>query len=156
MVLGTLAATERVEMERHASGCAQCARTLRGLELADSAYDRAFATVRSRRAHIAPGRARLAAATEPQVGLALTVPARLLRLRLAEATLAFGVMTLAVVGSLGVEPPRATTPSPEPAVLVAPAPAAPQPGDPERIRAARLKYSDLSEMVVRVAPGSPY
>jgi len=47
MLLGTLAARERAEMERHVSGCAGCRRTLRALELAEAAYDQAFATLRS-------------------------------------------------------------------------------------------------------------
>lgn len=163
MLLGTLAVTERVDIERHLSVCARCARMLRALELAGSAYDQAFATLRSRRAHIAAARARLAAATEPRVGLALLIPARVLRLRLAEVALAFGVMTLAVVGSFGIEPSRATAPSTSHATppslsraaLVAPA-AAPQPEDTQRIRVARLKYSDLGDMVFRVTAGSPY
>lgn len=159
MLLGTLAAPERAEMEGHLSGCARCARTLRGFELAEAAYDEAFARLRSRRANIAAGRARLAAATEPRVGLARAVPARLLRLRLAEAALAFGVTTFAVVGSLGVEPSPVAPPSLTPVVFtspaVAPATAAPQPGDPERIRAARLKY-EVGDMVFRVTAGSPY
>ena len=159
-LLGTLAAPEWAEMEHHLSGCAPCRRTLRTLELAEAAYDRAFATLRSRRTNIAAGRARLAAAMEPRVGLALAVPARLLRLRLAEAAVAFGVMTFAVVGSLGVEPSPAAPPSRAPDVLVAPATAtlataAPQPGDPERTRAARLKY-EVGDIVFRVTAGSPY
>ena len=127
-------------------------------------YDRAFATYRSRGAHIAAGRVRLAPAIEPRVGLALAVPAQVLRLRLAEAALAFGVMTLAVVGSFGTEPSRATAPptshttppSLSRAARVAPAAAAPQPEDPQRIRAARLKYSEVGDVVFRVTAGSPY
>jgi anti-sigma factor RsiW len=160
MMLGTLPVTERVDLERHLGVCARCARTLLALEAAGSAYDQAFARLRSRGVLIAPGRARLAAARERRVGLAIAIPAQLLRLRLAEATLAFGVMTMAVVGSLAIEPSPATPPSPEPAVLVAPAVAAPQPEDPQRIRAARLRYGDVSvdlgDMVFRVTPGSPY
>jgi anti-sigma factor RsiW len=156
VLLGTLAVAECIDVERHVSGCARCARTLRGLELAGYAYDQAFATLRSRRAHIAAGRARLAAAAEPRVGFALAFPGRVLRLRLAEAALAFGVMTFAVVGSLNVESPRVIAPSPAQGVLVAPAAAAPQPEDPQRVRAARLKYSDAADMVFRVASGSPY
>jgi hypothetical protein len=157
MLLGTLAVAERVEVERHLSGCAPCARTLRALELSGSAYDQAFATLRSRRMNIAAGRARLAAATKPSVGFALAFPGRLLRLRLAEGALALGVMTLAVVGSVTVEPSRAIAPLPsQAAALVTPAAAVPQPEDPQRIRAARLRYSDVAEMVFRVAAGSPY
>src|SRR5437899_12529901 len=104
MLLGTLAAHERAEMERHLSGCAGCRRTLRALELAEEAYDQAFATLRSRRANIAAGRARLAAATEPRVGMALAVPARLLRLRLAAAALAFGAVPFVAVGAVGGAP----------------------------------------------------
>ncbi len=160
ILLGTFAVPDWDETERHLSRCARCRRTLRALELAEAAYDQAFATLRTRRANIAAGRARIAAATEPRVGLALAVPARLLRLRLAEAALAFGVMTFAVVGSLGVEPSPAAPPSRTPDVLVAPATAAPataapQPGDPERIRAARLKY-EAGDIVFRVTAGSPY
>jgi hypothetical protein len=155
-LLGTIGVAEFVDVERHVVRCARCARTLQALELASSAYDQAFAGLRSRRAHSAAGRARLVAATEPRVGFALAFPGRVLRLRLAEAAVAFGVMTLAVVGSLGVEPARAIAPSPAKAVLVSPAAAAPQPEDPQRIRAARLKYSDASDMVFRVTAGSPY
>ena len=156
VVLGTLAVAERVDVERHLSSCARCARTLRAWEQAGSAYDQAFATLRSRRVHIAAGRARLAAATDRRVGFALTFPGRVLRLRLAEAALAFGVMTLAVVGPVTVEPSRAITPSPSRATLVAPAAAVPQPEDPQRIRAARLRYSEVGDMVFKVTAGSPY
>jgi hypothetical protein len=159
MHLETLGATECTEMARHLSSCARCARTLEDLELAGSAYAHAFAKLRSRRTHIAAGRARLAAATERRAGLAFTIPAHLLRLRLAESALAFGVMTLAVVGSFSIEPSRAITP-PEPAVVVATPVAAPQPEDPLRLRAARLRYGDVSvdlgDMVFRVTPGTPY
>jgi len=69
-------------------------------------------------------------------------------------------MTFAVVGALGVEPSPAAPPSRVPDVLVAPATAAlataaPQPGDPERTRAARLKYEE-DDIVFRVTAGSPY
>jgi anti-sigma factor RsiW len=155
ILLGTLTLAERIDVERHLAGCAQCARNLRTLERAESAYGQAFAGLRSRRAHIAPGRARLAAAPDPRIGLSLSVPARLLRFRLAEAALAFGVMTLAIVGA---EPPRATVPSQPPAPIVLPIPTAtaPQPEDPQRSRAGRVKHTDASEIVFRVTPGSPY
>ena len=158
-LLGTLAAPEWAEMEHHLSGCAPCRRTLRTLELAEAAYDRAFATLRSRRTNIAAGRARLAAAMEPRVGLALAVPARLLRLRLAEAAVAFGVMTFAVVGSLGVEPSPAAPPSRAPDVLVAPATAtlataAPQPGDPERTRALLERFYEAMAAEISAAGGT--
>ena len=159
MQLGTLPATECVEIERHISSCRRCANTRQDFELAASAYDHAFAQLRSRRTHIAAGRARLAAATERRVGLAFAVPAQMFRLRLAESALAFGVITLVVVGSLDIEPARSSAPSPEPAVVSAPA-IAPQPEDPQRIRATRLRYGDvavdLGDMVFRVTPGSPY
>ncbi|MEK6206138.1 MAG: hypothetical protein AABM32_00700 [Chloroflexota bacterium] len=154
--LGTLAVAESVEMERHLSSCARCARTLRAFEVAGSAYDHAFAKLRSRRTHIAAGRARLASATERRVGLGFAVPSRVLRLRLAKSALAFGVMTLAVVGSLGIEPSRPNARPPEPVVPVATAVATPQPEDPQRIRAARLRYGDVGDMVFRVTPGTPY
>jgi hypothetical protein len=155
MLLGTLAPTERASIERHVSVCVRCAGALRGLERAGSAYDQAFAALRSRRVRIAAGRARLAAATEPPTGLALALPARLLRLRLAEATLALSVLTLAVVGSLGVEPSRPTAPSPRPA-LSGPAVATPELTDSDLIRAARLKYLQTRDMVIRVPAGSRY
>src|SRR5688572_30691339 len=98
MHLETLTVTECTEMARHLSSCARCARMLQDFELAGSAYADAFAKLRSRRTHIAAGRARLAAATERRTGLAFALPAHLLRLRLAESALAFGVMSLAVVG----------------------------------------------------------
>ena len=156
IALGTLADAERIGVERHISGCARCARTRRDLELAGSAYDQAFVRLRSRRAHIAAGRARLAAATEHRVGFALALPGRLLRLRLAEAALGFGVMTLAVASSVGVEPSRAVAPLPSKTAVVAPAAAAPQPEDAPRIRAARLRYSEVGDMVFKVTAGSPY
>ena len=160
MKLGTLPAAEFDEMQRHLASCTRCAHTFRTFDLADSAYDSAFAKLRSRRTNVAAGRARLAAASERRVGLAFAIPAQLLRLRLAEATLAFGVMTLVVLGSFSVEPSSDTPPSPEPAVLITPVFAAPQPEDPLRIRASRLKYGDVSvdlgDMVFRVTPGSPY
>jgi hypothetical protein len=156
MLVGALTVGERCDLERHISSCAPCAGRLRALELAASSYNQAFAGLRSRRAHTAPGRARLAAAAAPRIALGLAFPGRLLRLRLAEAALGFGVMTLAVVGSLNVERSSVLTPSPSKAVLVAPAAPVPQPEDPQRIRAARLKYSDMAEMVFRVEAGSPY
>ncbi|MDQ2968634.1 MAG: hypothetical protein M3R37_09990 [Actinomycetota bacterium] len=158
MLLGTLAVTESLEMEEHVSGCATCARTLRDLALAASAYDRAFARLRSRRAHIAPGRARLAAAAEHRVGFAVAVSARLARSRLAEAALTFGVMTYAIIVSVGIDSPRATAPSslPSPSVVVAPMPTAPAPEDAQRMRVARLKYLDVGDIVFRVPAGSPY
>lgn len=155
----TLAVTECAEMTRHLFSCTRCARTLHDFKLAGSVYADAFAKLRSRRTHVAAGRARLAAATEQRAGLTFTLPADLLRLRLAESALAFGVMTLVVVGSLGTDPSRTTTP-PEPAIVVATPVAAPQPEDPLRLRAARLRYGDLSvdlgDMVFRVTPGSAY
>ncbi len=111
VLLGTAAVAECLEVERHVRGCARCARTLRGLELAASAYDRAFATLRAR---------------------------------------------LAVVGSLTVELSCAIAPLPSRAILQAPAAAAPQPEDPEGIRAARLKDAEVGDMVLTITAGSPY
>lgn len=155
VLLGTGDVAERLDVQGHVSSCARCAHTLRSLEQAGSAYDRAFATLRSRRAPIAAGRARLAAATEPRIRFGLAFPGRLLRLRLAESAVAFGVMTIAVVGSLGVEPESAIAPSPATAIVVAPAAPVPQPEEPLTIRAARRRY-DEAEMIFRVTAGSPY
>jgi hypothetical protein len=155
VLLGTGGVAERLEVQGHVSRCGRCARTLRSLELAGSAYDQAFATLRGRRVAIAAGRARLAAATEPQIRFGFTFPARLLRLRLAEAAVAFGVMTIAVVGTPTVEPARTIAPSPATALIAAPAAPVPQPEDPLRMRAARLRYDD-GEMIFRVTAGSPY
>ena len=156
VLLGTAAVAECLEVERHVRGCARCVRILRGLERASSAYDRAFATLRARRARIAAGRARIAAATEPRVGLGLDFSGRVLRLKLAEAAVALGVMTFAVVGSLTVELSCAIAPLPSRAIRQAPAAAAPQPEDPEGIRAARLKDAEVGDMVFTVTAGSPY
>ncbi len=155
MLLGMLAPRERANMEHHLSVCPRCADTLRALELAGAAYDDAFAKLRSRRAGIAAARARLAAATKLRAELVPSFPARLLRLRLAEATLAFTVLALAVVGSLGVEPSRQTAPSPRPAPLDASAAAAPELRDEDLIRAARLKYIQTRDMVITLPAGSP-
>ena len=156
VALRTLATAERLDVELHISACARCARTLRALEVAGAAYDQAFARLRSRRVLIAPGRARLAAATKPRVGFAFLAPSRVLRLRLAEAAVAFGVMTLAVVGSGHVEPSRAVPPSPSQAAAVVPAAAAPQPEDSQSMRAMRLKYREVDEIVSRVTAGRPH
>jgi putative zinc finger protein len=156
MLLGALTPMERADIDRHLFVCAHCAGALRALELAGSAYDEAFATLRSRRARIAPGRARLAAAMEPPVGLGLAVRPHLLGLRLAEAVLALSVVTLVVVGSLGVEPARPTAATPRPALLTGPAMAAPERGDAEMIRAARLKYIETRDMVITVPARTPY
>ena len=71
-------------------------------------------------------------------------------------TEAGSLATTAVVGSLAVEPTRAIAPLPSRAILQAPAAAAPEPEDPEGIRAARLKDAEVGDMVFVVTAGSPY
>ena len=51
---------------------------------------------------------------------------------------------------------HAIAPLPSRAIRQAPAAAAPQPEDPEGIRAARLKDAEVGDMVFTVTAGSPY
>ena len=103
-----ISARERVALEAHAASCTECADALRNGRLVDIALRGAFASLRERRAIVAPGRVRLA------VGAVAARPSpwqRAPRLfgRLAEVSVMVGVTLLAVGTSF--EPPSAPSSS---------------------------------------------
>jgi anti-sigma factor RsiW len=114
-VAGELSAREWFDVETHASTCAQCADALRDAVAVDVALTRAFAPLRSRRTMLAPGRVRMALGPSPEERQPrwLRVPA--LFARLAEVSVAVGVVLFAVTGS--VEPPSQTV-APQPRSVI--------------------------------------
>lgn len=101
---GELHPRERLELEAHADGCAQCGTALRDLAAISVALDRAYSPMRQRGTLLSPARARLAARREPEPSAAWW------RLgfvgRLSEATMALGFAALILGGAmdLAVQP----------------------------------------------------
>lgn len=110
-IAGGLTAREWSEVETHASSCADCAEALRDAVAVDVALTRAFAPLRSRRTMLAPGRVRMAIgpATRERSSGWLRAPA--LFARLAEVSVALGVVLFAVTTSVEA-PSQAVAPQP--------------------------------------------
>ena len=114
-VAGELSDREWSEVETHATSCADCADRLRDAVAVDIALTRAFAPLRSRRTMLAPGRVRMALGPAPEKRTSrwLRVPA--LFARLAEVSVAAGVVLFAVTTS--VEAPSQTV-APQPRSVI--------------------------------------
>ncbi len=97
---GRLTLGERLDLERHAAVCGECADALRNVRPVDRALSTAFAPLRERHTIIAPGRVRMALGYEKPVAKWLRLP-RIFG-RIAEATVMVGV-TMFVVGSALVD-----------------------------------------------------
>jgi hypothetical protein len=98
---------ERIDLEAHARTCPECADALRNAGAVDEALRGAFASLRERRAQLAPGRVRLAVMPRPvQPNVWLRAP-RFFG-RLAEVSVMVGVTLFAVGGTF--ERPTSVTP----------------------------------------------
>ena len=94
---------ERLDLETHALGCSECADALRNAGAVDSALRGAFASLRERRAMLAPGRVRLAVMPKPaQPNMWLRAP-RLFG-RLAEISVMVSVTLFALGGAIPTNP----------------------------------------------------
>jgi anti-sigma factor RsiW len=107
-----LSPRERLDLEAHAAGCAECTDALRHAARIDVALRRAYAPLRERRAQLAPGRARFALG--PRSGSSSAwLPAPALFARLAELSVALSVSLFALSGSLGSTDQTQAHPLPE-------------------------------------------
>jgi hypothetical protein len=109
-----LSPRDRLDLERHARSCAECADALSASAAVDAALERAFAPLRERRTSLAPGRVRMAlgpARVERPALTWLRVPA--LFARMAEVSVALGVTIFAVTGTFDQQ-----AASPQPASVI--------------------------------------
>ena len=111
-----LGARERVDLEAHALGCAECADALRNGRPLDIALRDAFAPLRERRTIIAPGRVRLAVRSAHSRPNQWWLRAPRLLGRLSEVSIMVGVALLAVGSSLDWSTGHAVTPASQSAV----------------------------------------
>ncbi|HEY7623869.1 MAG TPA: hypothetical protein VIA63_02465 [Candidatus Limnocylindria bacterium] len=114
---GRLSIGERIDIERHAIGCSDCADALRNARPVDVALRTAFAPLRERRTIVAPGRVRMA------VGYRRPAATGWLRMprifgRLAEVSVMVGV-TMFAVGSAIEAPAQQPAPAEEHSILQA-------------------------------------
>ena len=110
-VAGGLSSWERSDVEKHASACAECADALRDAVAIDVALTRAFAPLRSHRTMLAPGRVRVALGPAPEERSSRWLRAPAVFARLAEVSVALGVVLFAV--STSVEAPSGSV-APQP------------------------------------------
>ena len=108
---GVASLAERARLERHAGGCARCAATIRDLADGSSALREAFAPMRRVTPRISPARVRLALAP-PEPSSPAWRWGLLARFgRLAESSLAIGVVALALGGLAAPAASQRTTPA---------------------------------------------